>query len=243
MSQNYRLIRHKVVDSTQLELKNFLQRNPHTTDVVAVSAQTQLHGKGRGVSVWQDEPGYSALFSVFIRWPKPVQESFLVNKWVCHVLATVMPPTVQYKWPNDLMVGTKKLGGLLIENRWEGRGIGSSIIGCGVNVLKNPNQLKRAITLEEMEISITVEETITTILEAMHASVIWIQNEALLERRYSELLWGRDTFQRYNSLEDGRSFLAKVRGVNNQGKLVLETQQGDHRSYDLDEIRWESSDS
>ena len=243
MSQNYRLIRHKVVDSTQLELKNLLERNPQTTDIVAVSAQTQRHGKGRGVSVWQDEPGYSALFSVFIRWPKPVQESFLVNKWVCHVLATVMPPTVQYKWPNDLMVGTKKLGGLLIENRWEGRGIGSSIIGCGLNVLKSSNQLERAITLEEMGISITVEETIESILEAMRASVVWIQNEALMERRYADLLWGRDTFQRYIRREDQHPFLAKVRGVNNQGKLVLETQQGERFLYDLDEIRWDSSDS
>jgi len=243
MSQNYRLIRHKVVDSTQLELKIFLERNPQTADIIAVSAQTQLHGKGRGVSVWQDEPGYSALFSVFIRWPKPVQESFLVNKWVCHVLATVMPPTVQYKWPNDLMVGTKKLGGLLIENRWEGRGIGSSIIGCGVNVLKSPNQLGRAITLEEMRISITVEETIEAILEAMHASVVWIQNEALMERRYSDLLWGRDTFRRYIRTEDQHCFLAKVRGVNNQGKLDLETQQGKRFYYDLDEIRWDTSDS
>ena len=216
MSQNYRLIRHKVVDSTQLELKRFLERTPHTTDIIVVSAQSQLHGKGRGVSVWQDEPGHSALFSVFIRWPKPVKESFLVNKWVCHVLATVMPPAVQYKWPNDLMVGTKKLGGLLIENRWEGSGIGSSIIGCGVNVLKSSNQLDRAITLEEMEISITAGETIETIVEAMHASVVWIQNEALMERRYADLLWGRDTFRRYIRLEDQHSFLAKVRGVNNQ---------------------------
>ena len=154
-----------------------------------------------------------------------------------------MPPTVQYKWPNDLMVGTKKLGGLLIENRWEGRGIGSSIIGCGLNVLKSSNQLERAITLEEMGISITVEETIESILEAMRASVVWIQNEALMERRYADLLWGRDTFQRYIRREDQHPFLAKVRGVNNQGKLVLETQQGERFLYDLDEIRWDSSDS
>ncbi|MGB1152473.1 MAG: hypothetical protein ACPG9B_06905, partial [Schleiferiaceae bacterium] len=53
----------------------------------------------------------TALFSVFVRWPNAVKESFLVNKWMCHVLATTLPKMVQYKWPNDMMVATKKLGG------------------------------------------------------------------------------------------------------------------------------------
>lgn len=243
MSQNYHLIRHEVVDSTQLELKKFLERNPQTTEVIAVCAQTQLRGTGRGVSVWQDEPGHSALFSVFIRWPKPVRESFLVNKWMCHVLATVMPKTVQYKWPNDLMVGTKKLGGLLIENRWEGKGIASSIIGCGINVRKSSDQLERAVSLEEMEIPIAVDETIETIVEAMHASITWIQNEALLERRYAGLLWGQNTFEQYMRTIDQHCFHAKVLGVSNQGKLHLETRQGERSYYALDDIRWDTSDS
>ena len=202
MSQKYRILRHSQLDSTQSELKRLLQENTALEHLSTVVASTQKKGKGRGVSVWQDQPGKSALFSVYVRWPNAVKESFLVNKWMCHVLATTLPKMVQYKWPNDMMVGTKKLGGMLIENRWEGGRISSSIIGIGINVKYSQDQLARAISLEELGLDITAEEVLDEILKAMDAAVPWVDNGKLLDKRYAAILWGKSEAQMYATIKE-----------------------------------------
>lgn len=237
MSQKYPLIRHTQLDSTQLELHRLLEENPHLEHMTTVIANTQTKGRGRGVSVWQDEEGKSALFSTFILWPYPVRESFLVNKWVCHVLATTMPKLVQYKWPNDLMVGNKKLGGILIENRWEGNRIVSSMIGLGINVDYSQHQLKRATSFQELNIDITVDEVIEQILNAMRSAVHWITNPVLLNRRYDTILWGRDTYHLYKK-RNGEVLEAFVHGVDAQGRVRLKTKKGQTEVFDLDSIQW-----
>jgi BirA family biotin operon repressor/biotin-[acetyl-CoA-carboxylase] ligase len=237
MSQKYPLIRHVQLDSTQLELRRLLEENPRLEHMTTVTANTQTKGRGRGVSVWQDEEGKSALFSTFIMWPYPVLESFLVNKWVCHVLATTMPKLVQYKWPNDLMVGNKKLGGILIENRWEGNRIISSMIGLGINVQQSDRQLQRAISLEELKVDIAVDEVIEQVLNAFKSSVHWITNPVLLDRRYDTLLWGRNTYHHYRK-SNGEVIEAFVHGVDTQGRLRLKTKKGQTEEFDLDSIQW-----
>ena len=237
MSQKYPIIRHGQLDSTQLELRRLLAENPRLEHMTTVTTNTQTKGRGRGVSVWQDEKGKSALFSTFIMWPYPVRESFLVNKWICHVLATTMPKLVQYKWPNDLMVGNKKLGGILIENRWEGSRIVSSMIGIGVNVEYSDKQLSRAISLQELKIDINVDEVIEQILNAMHSAVYWVANPILLDRRYDTILWGRDTYHNYRK-SNGEVLEAFVHGVDAQGRIRLKTKKGQTEVFDLDGIQW-----
>lgn len=237
MSQKYRILRHSQLDSTQSELKRLLQENTALEHLSTVVASTQKKGKGRGVSVWQDEPGKSALFSVFVRWPNSVKESFLVNKWMCHVLATTLPKMVQYKWPNDMMVATKKLGGMLIENRWEGGRISSSIIGIGINVKYSQVQLPRAISLEELGLDIKAEEVIDEILKAMDAAVPWMDNGKLLDKRYADILWGKTQAQMYIT-DKGEMLEAVVAGVDDLGRVLLETKKGQTQAFDLDSIRW-----
>ena len=237
MSQKYRILRHSQLDSTQSELKRLLQEDTALEHLSTVVAGTQKKGKGRGVSVWQDEPGKSALFSVYVLWPNAVKESFLVNKWMCHVLATTLPKMVQYKWPNDMMVATKKLGGMLIENRWEGGRISSSIIGIGINVKYSQVQLPRAISLEELGLDITAEEVIDEILKAMDAAVPWMDNGKLLDKRYADILWGKTQAQMY-ATDKGEMLEAVVAGVDDLGRVLLQTKKGQTQAFDLDSIRW-----
>jgi BirA family biotin operon repressor/biotin-[acetyl-CoA-carboxylase] ligase len=47
-------------------------------------------------------------------------------------------PGVRIKWPNDLMLGERKLGGILCEARWTGDQLGWIVIGLGINVQNAP---------------------------------------------------------------------------------------------------------
>ena len=127
----YRL---KLVDSTQLELKRMLRQQGELKSFTAVLAAHQSQGRGRGVSKWHDSPESSMLLSIYVKWPIPLKESFEVNQRVCVALKPLLPQEVLFKWPNDLMIGMKKLGGMLIENHWSGGGIKSSSIGIGINL-------------------------------------------------------------------------------------------------------------
>src|SRR6056300_307608 len=139
----------KIVDSTQLEIKRMLRQHGDLESYSAVLAGHQSMGRGRGVSKWHDSPESSMLLSIYVKWPVPLKESFEVNQRVCVALRPLLPEEVLFKWPNDLMIKTKKLGGMLIENHWSGGGIKSSSIGIGINLNPTNDALSRAAFLNE----------------------------------------------------------------------------------------------
>ena len=224
------------VDSTQLELKRKLQENPDMVHLSAVVAASQDKGRGRGVSKWHDAPGNSVLLSVLLRWPLPVKESFDVNRWVCSRLSSVLPASVAFKWPNDLMVGDRKLGGMLIENHWGSSGIKSSVVGLGINVRASQTDLARSISMETLGAEGEVMHWVQAIMAALRPQALEFTGVPALRLRYDQLLWGRDQWHRYEV--DGTSFEARVAHVQPSGHLGLELKNGTVVHYDLDTVKW-----
>ncbi len=240
MAQSYPLFSFKTIDSTQSEIKRRLRDNGALEDFTTVVSDVQGSGRGRGVSVWQDEPGKCALMSIYVKWEHPVVQSFDVNRWVCHCLGAILPFRVQFKWPNDLMVGDKKLGGLLIENHWGSDGIRTSTIGLGMNVKALENGPVRSISLEEIGMDITPSEVVDEVVQSLRSQKMAIANRALLERRYTQLLWGKLEARIYTS-DLGEEFEGRVVGVNDRGQLLLELATTKNvQAYDLDAIQWKN---
>jgi len=227
----------ETVDSTQLELKRILKENTGLQHLSSVSARAQSKGRGRGVSKWHDVPGNSVLLSVFLRWERPIAESFDVNRWVCARLRPLMPSPVSFKWPNDLMIGEQKLGGMLIENHWGTLGIKSSIVGIGLNIEKSPDALKRSISMNSLDgEEFTVAEWSEKILESFSHPQEEFLNIERLRSVYQDLLWGRDHFRTYHF--NNTPVVAKVSGVAVDGRLILEQKNGVQISGDVDAIKW-----
>ena len=240
MAQSYPLFSFKTIDSTQSEIKRMLRVYGTLDDFTTVVAEGQESGRGRGVSVWQDEPGKCALMSVYVNWEHPVQKSFDVNRWVCHCLGALLPSVVEFKWPNDLMVGYRKLAGLLIENHWAGGVIRSSTIGLGMNLKPLEYGPRRAISLEEIGMDITPEEVVSEVVGSFRSQKPAIENGALLERRYTKLLWGKEDHRMYED-PSGELIEGRVVGVNDTGQLLLELAQTKNvQAYDLDAIKWKN---
>ena len=238
MAQSYPLFFFKTIDSTQSKIKLLINEDRALADFTTVVAGQQLQGRGRGVSVWQDSAGKSASMSVFVRWPQPLRESFEVNRWVCHCLGAILPKEVRFKWPNDLMVGPRKLGGMLIENHWGSMGIRSSVIGIGINAKSFEGMPERAVSLEELGMDIEPMEVVDVVVRTFQNQKPAIQNTKLLERRYASLLWGKQDFQAYE-LASGDVVMARVQGVDVQGKLLLEIQgKKNVQAFDLDAVKW-----
>jgi len=86
-----------------------------------VVADQQLAGRGRRGRVWQAPPGSSLLVSILVRPRMP--QSLLATLSPTTAVATaealrrVAPVAARVKWPNDVLVGGKKIAGILLESR------------------------------------------------------------------------------------------------------------------------------
>ena len=102
-----------------------------------VSADMQLAGKGRRGRVWVSPFGSSLYLSVGKRYLQGAQKldglSIAVGVEVATVLKELGLSSVALKWPNDILVGDAKLGGILIELVGEAGGGVALVVGVGIN--------------------------------------------------------------------------------------------------------------
>ena len=102
----------------------------------AVLAGEQLEGRGSRGRSWHSPPG-GLWLSVLFR-PRVVQGLEVISLRAGLAVAEAMQPLVseplQLKWPNDLILQGRKLGGVLCEARWQGESLGWVGVGVGVNV-------------------------------------------------------------------------------------------------------------
>ena len=102
-----------------------------------VLADAQTRGRGRRGRSWQAEPGQSLLLSMVVRPGSQGAESVLslrLGLAAAQAIEAITPLAVGVKWPNDLMVGGRKLGGLLCEGVVEGSRFAFVVAGVGVNI-------------------------------------------------------------------------------------------------------------
>jgi BirA family biotin operon repressor/biotin-[acetyl-CoA-carboxylase] ligase len=92
-----------------------------------VIAEHQTAGRGRRDHRWDAPPG-SALLVSFVLAPKP-----LLSIAAGVAAAEACGSNVRLKWPNDLVVEDKKVGGILVENM-----AGKAVCGIGINLHRAP---------------------------------------------------------------------------------------------------------
>lgn len=119
------------VDSTNTELMRRVRAGQ--PEPVLLVAERQTAGRGRLGRSWHAEPGASLTFSLGL--PLAPADWSGLSLAVGVAVAEALHPAVQLKWPNDLWVGDRKLGGILIETAAAPAGPGRhAIVGVGLNV-------------------------------------------------------------------------------------------------------------
>jgi BirA family biotin operon repressor/biotin-[acetyl-CoA-carboxylase] ligase len=119
-----------------------------------VIADTQTGGRGRSGRAWVSEPG-NLHASVAFRSDAPLEKagqlSLLAGIAVIDAVRATMdlaPGTeLRLKWPNDILIGSAKAGGILVESTSVRAGPGFlAILGFGLNLISAPDSLGRAVT-------------------------------------------------------------------------------------------------
>ena len=125
------------VDSTNSELMR--RARAGRAEPVLLVAERQTAGRGRLGRSWDSAPGDSLTFSLGLALAPADWSGLSLAVGVC--LAEALHPDIRLKWPNDLWLGDRKLGGILIETAGCG-GAGSAaryaVVGVGINVAPRP---------------------------------------------------------------------------------------------------------
>lgn len=116
-----------------------------------IVAREQSTGRGRGGRQWASPPG-NLYISLLLR-PKGdagtvAQISFLAAIALAEALVQVAPHLEpRLKWPNDVLIGSAKISGILLESSaLSGGGVDWLVLGMGVNVAHHPEDAGQAAT-------------------------------------------------------------------------------------------------
>ena len=237
-----RFIKLDATSSTNDYLKE-LTKKQHTEPFTVVSAERQTKGRGQRGSSWLSEEGRNLTFSILIRSDhQQLRYLFLLNAAVALSLVDTLNkfsiPEPSIKWPNDIMSGSKKVAGILIENTLSAGGEITSIVGVGLNVnQKDFEGLPKASSLSIVADRTFDKEVLLHSAATEMKSVVEsiAENPEQIWSRYNSLLFRRGMLTEF-VLEDETSLYGSIVRVQENG--LLEVSVGaELRTYDVKQIR------
>ena len=130
---------HDRIGSTNREAMALAQAGAEHGTLVLADSQTE--GRGRLSRQWFSPPGINLYCSIIVRLPVTAERLSNWLSWLplmtalaaSEAIETVAAAPVSVKWPNDLLMGERKAGGILCESGSAGAGP-FQIIGLGLNV-------------------------------------------------------------------------------------------------------------
>jgi BirA family biotin operon repressor/biotin-[acetyl-CoA-carboxylase] ligase len=234
-----RLLYYPSLSST-MDVAKKLAREGATEGTVVLAGE-QTGGRGRMGRKWMSPPESSISFSVILHpaLPRLEQLNMVISSAVCRGIEDVAGLKPRVKWPNDILIGGKKVSGILIENEFEGDRLIAAIAGIGINVNLDPNDFPEIATIAtslsvEAGRQISYADTLTSVLDA-------------LEAIYGDLRANRDVYHKWLPLVEtigktvqvkfGESIVEGIaESVDPEGRLVLRTSSGDHMKMIAGEV-------
>jgi BirA family transcriptional regulator, biotin operon repressor / biotin---[acetyl-CoA-carboxylase] ligase len=223
------------IDSTNSEAERQLAAGTGTPFVVLARAQTE--GRGRLGRRWfsGDSGNLYISFAFQPRLSPARMQAFTLwmGASICDFLNRNTEVPVLVKWPNDLMLHGKKLGGMLTEARIDSDQIRDLVFGLGINVNGSPDVLPpelrgiatslSAATGSPLDLNPFTASLLTTILDAYQAFVSGdVRTELLGLWQAYDYLKGREVTARQGTQE----ICGTAHGINPEGCLTLETPDG-----------------
>ena len=202
--------------------------------VVAVELQTA--GRGRLGRTWHSGLGNALTFSLLWRFDCGLNAlsglSLAVGLAIVRALQRLGVPGIGLKWPNDVLAGNGKLGGVLIEAQGDMLGPCAVVIGIGLNC-SLPLHLEQRID----QAASALDQLVGVAPEPNHLLAVLLQELAgvldeFARHGFVELAaeWQRHHVRQDAAISlrmpDGSNVRGVARGVNARGELQIETERG-----------------
>jgi BirA family transcriptional regulator, biotin operon repressor / biotin---[acetyl-CoA-carboxylase] ligase len=221
-------------DSTNLQAKIMAGRKAAEGTLIVADAQTL--GRGRRGRTWHSPPGRNIHASLILRPKLAPSQAPQVTLMAAVALARTLEVSAaldaKIKWPNDVMVGGKKIAGILTEISTDMESVDYVVVGFGINV----NIRKSEIPEEIRPIATSIYMEKRTETSRTHLLCDLMEN---IEAAY-DLLNGQGfgpVMHQWRSMTDiigqrvcvdvmGRRRTGTVEAVDDDGVLILKDDQG-----------------
>lgn len=226
-----KLLRFKRLGSTSTKAYQLAQQGAGEWTVVVADSQTK--GRGRSGKVWESPPG-GLWFSIILRPPISPSMASRIQMFAAVAVLRALRIAVKakrrgkvgVKWPNDIVIGGRKLGGILVETKTVANALLFAVVGVGINV----NQTEESLPNGAVSLRIytgresNMRRLLRLILHELESKYGDLQKPSKL---VSE--WWRHCVHRMKNVRiDGpEGTVAGVnRGITRNGVLLVETLPG-----------------
>jgi BirA family transcriptional regulator, biotin operon repressor / biotin---[acetyl-CoA-carboxylase] ligase len=201
-------------------------------------AEYQSAGRGRRARTWLAPPGGALCLSIswcFASLPRDISAlSLAIGVCALRAMAQIGVTGAALKWPNDLVVGSAKLGGILIELRAEAGGPAYVVIGLGLNVALGDAVLRQVAASGTQAADLTGlgaghpdrNRLAAALIGTMVTGLAQFESDGFAafaaEWRSADALAGKSVV----ISSDSGSIAGHARGIDSGGALCLQTRDG-----------------
>lgn len=231
----------KRVDSTNNFAANLINET-NVPDGTVILAHFQENGRGQMGNVWQSLADQNIMTSVIYRLGEiDPSKSFIFSKAVAlavyETIKEIVNQPVFIKWPNDIYIGDKKISGMLIENKWQGKKC-TSIVGIGLNVNQTAFEDLNATSLSVCTNSKhNIKDVLNLLLSKLEKHMFLYKKGQykLISKHYLDHLKYLNTSSNFLTAS-GEQFKGKIVNVENTGHLVVQLEDTSERKFQFKEV-------
>ena len=225
-----RIIILESIDSTNLYAKSL--QNP--LDSTIVIASNQIKGRGRKNREWKSFGHKNVAISIILNYPKDNEHMGLLSILSSNSIVQALKSYNihgKVKWPNDVLVNSKKISGVLSEAVFKKNKSKSIVIGVGINVNCNKHDFHidnfqyrlepTSVFIESGDI-VSREDLIASFLDFFY---FWISE--FKSKNYKRIVdfwksnW-EDIGADVSFVHEGEEISGKIIDINQKGELILE---------------------
>lgn len=224
---------YSLIDSTNNRAKRLAEEGaPHGALVIA---DEQSGGRGRRGRGWATPPKSSIAMTLIIRPELPPEKAsmltLIMGMAVASACQELLKLPVQIKWPNDAVIGGRKICGILTEISAEMHAIHYLVIGTGINV--NMEEFPESIRDTATSLSLAAGHPVNRAqvicgcmkyFEKYYEIFMETQDLSGLKDSYHKMLVNLGAEVRV--LEPGNEYTGISRGINDRGELLVEREDG-----------------
>jgi len=219
-------------------------------DGAVIIADHQTDGRGRWGRDWFSAPGASLLFSLILRPAVPLSSlgcfTLAAGVACAEAIEACTPLEARLKWPNDVMIGHRKVAGILLESRLRGPALEGVVVGVGVNLdltrTDLPEDVRDVATSLATELAPATAPDRAAVLGAFFDSFEPLCEE--LERGDLEAVVARATARSIVvgervalTFPDGRTMTGRAVRILESGALEVEPDDGGTEVVQVAEVR------
>lgn len=224
-----------------------LLKNVKAMNGTVIHTLNQTKGRGQRGNTWMSENARNLTFSVILTSDfVGITNQFYLSKiaaLACYDLMAHYLNTSQFdikiKWPNDILINTKKAGGILIENVYNGQKLQYSVIGIGLNINQiNFDELANATSIAKLKGEVNLNEALKIFCSYFEKYVLQLKQRKLdlLNELYFNQLYGYKQLIPFKLNNQLVNYF--VDNVNVDGKLVLLDEKKNVFLFDNKEIEF-----